>query len=403
MLREILEATQLDPSFCAELVRVSPDQFSDWMEQKRPVPGFILPELASILGVPENAINSSRALGEEPPAIWFKLRNSKLKDADREFVGFVRKFGYYLGQLKTLTGRATQYEHVFAQVRKSIDRSSYPATQGRVAAKSFRESTGLDQGQSGIGDVLRPHLRALGILLIESPLPKSDIDGCCFGLGTGADGAPCIFSNTYKSSWFRRNYVIAHELCHAIFDLDNEQVSLDYKSEYSDQYGRASTIDISELRAQVFAEECVIPKTVLVALANQIGIHWNALSVENLAFLVAKSHVEQGMVLRAAKRSGLIDEEQFKTYYAYDCAAYVKQFTDHALSTREYLKKMSMESPKWKAENRRASIGSRTLRLPVGYIQQVLEALKDSHISEGKAAEMLMIDKDVLRQRFSLQ
>ena len=401
MLRDIIEATKLAPAYCAELIRVSPDQFNDWLTQKKPVPGFALAELSSILGVSESNINSNNHLGEEPPAIWFKLRDSKLNDEDREFVGFVRKLGYYLSQLQQIQGRKTSYESVFDQVRKSIDPTSHPAIQGRTAAKAFREASGLSQGQSGIGEVVRSHLRALGILLVESPLPHSDIDGCCFRVGLETSTTPCIFSNTFKSSWFRRNIVIAHELCHAIFDLDNEQVALDYKPDSEYPFLDLDTsIDISEHRAQIFAEECLIPKTVLVTITNQVGINWDQLTVDNVCLLIAKSHTEKSVILRAALRGGLITKDQHELYLGFDCSQGIKNLTDRALSTKEYLAKIGEDSPNWKAENRKAKIGNRVLRLPVGYVNLVLNTLGERAISESKAAEMLMVDKDTFRERF---
>jgi hypothetical protein len=46
MLKQIIAATKLPAQFCASLVGADPDQFSDWMGGRKPVPTFILPELS---------------------------------------------------------------------------------------------------------------------------------------------------------------------------------------------------------------------------------------------------------------------------------------------------------------------------------------------------------------------
>ena len=107
------------------------------------------------------------------------------------------------------------------------------------------------------------------------------------------------------------------------------------------------------------------------------------------------------MVLKAAFEADLIDAEQLSRYSAYECATEVRRLTDHALTTRDYLKKYALENPKWMAENRTATVGARAIRLPSLYVQQVLDAFHSDEISGGKAAEMLMMEEETFLERFA--
>jgi Zn-dependent peptidase ImmA (M78 family) len=183
-----------------------------------------------------------------------------------------------------------------------------------------------------------------------------------------------------------------HEIAHVIFDLESEQVSIDYKEDASEE--------LKELRAQTFAQEALVPRSVLVQIANRFGLNWSRLSAEDIATLIAHSHVEQQLVLKAAFEAELISPTELETYRGMECAADLRQLTPHALNTREFLRAQSVEMPKWVAENRNTDIGRRSLRLPALYVSQVLDALKSNQISEGKAAEMLMMERETLRARF---
>jgi len=402
ILKNILESTKLDANFCADLLGVATDQFHEWLIGTRPVPRFLLPELSSILGVSEKILlsfspgsgkSAAFASATLAPAIWYKLRDAKLVSADRELVALIRKLGFFMDQLAIIRGeKLRRFEPIFRGIHDKVHRALPPVVQGREAASEFRSMTDLDHGQSGIGEWIRPTLRKLGVLVVESPI-KSDVEGCAFSVGSDCSATPCVYANSYKSTWFRRNGVILHEIGHAIFDLESDQVSIDYKEETSDE--------LKELRAQTFAQECLVPKAVLVQISNRFGIKWDNLTSMSIAQLMAYSHAEQRLVLKAAHDAELIDTEQLQQYTNVDCSADVRQLTTHALNTREYLRSQAFEMPKWIAENRNTELGRRSLRLPSLYVGQVLDAWTNQQISEGKAAEMLMVDRDTFRSRFN--
>ncbi len=400
MLKEIIEAARLSPEFCANLTRVPAEQFREWMDDKEQIPGFAIPELCAVLGVTEKELLSRKPSrpsdgSSVAPAIWFKLRDSRLGDPDREFVGLVRRLGFSMAQLDDIRNvRSSSVWSAIAQsVSNQIDRSSPPALQGSEAAARFRSIANLEQGQLGIGELVRPRLRQSGLVVIESPITNSSLDGCCFEIGSEGDKRPCVFANTFKSTWFRRNEVLLHEVCHAIFDLANDPVSLDFGNE-----SEAPTI--SEERARSFSQECLVPRSVLTHYTNQLGIKWNDVTITQLAELVAATHVEQRTLVRAAFVNGLITADLQGRYYAYDVAQVLRRISPHTLTTREYMQTLAAETPKWIARNRTTSLGTRRLRLPAGYVKQVIDLTNAGEISFGKAAEMCMMDRYTFAERF---
>jgi hypothetical protein len=79
------------------------------MDGKRPIPQFVVPELSTILGVSEKRLLARGPVrgtdgGSLAPAIWFKLRADNLAAADREFVGLVRRLGFFMAQFEAIRG-----------------------------------------------------------------------------------------------------------------------------------------------------------------------------------------------------------------------------------------------------------------------------------------------------------
>lgn len=401
MLNQIIEATRLSPDFCASLLRVPKDHFRAWIDGRQPLPLFVIPELSAVLGIPEENLLRRFAIKTSDrsalaPAIWFKLRSNELLDVDREFVAQVRRLGFFMSQLDEVSNvqNSANWAAVAQAVASTIDRTAPPAIQGQTAAARFRAVADLEHGKVGIGDSIRRQLRNKGVLIIESPIAKSALEGCCFSVGRGGDVVPCIFANIYKSTWFRRNEVLMHEVCHAIFDLENDPVSLDFRDRGEGESAFA------EARAIAFAQDALVPRGVLQHYANQFGIRWTSLTPRDVAHLMASTHVEQKTLLRAAFDNGFIGDEELKTYREFDCATELRAISEHALSTSEYIRKRGEDAPKWLAENRKTDARPVSLRLPAGYVQRVIESLNSGLISQGKAAEMLMMDRYTFVERF---
>lgn len=405
MLKALLDDAGLKSEACAALLGIAPHMFAQWVEKEREIPGFVIPELASVLGVDPKVFREDELA--KAPAIWFKFRDSgTVGEQDRELVVLIRRLGFYLKQLNAVTGfSGDKWQVHFQMVSKKMEpaRHESPVIQGAIAARVLRENIdlgfshkALSEGISAPGDVIRGILRNLGILIIEMPVPSSSIDGCSFYVGESGpeQGTPCLFINTFRQNWFRRNYVLAHELAHAIFDITGESALVDSWTK-----GNGPEPSVMEARADSFARNCFASREVLRSLTSILGLKWAELSARNLAELVAHSQVDLRVVLAAAVENKLISEDQASHYGKMRIIRHLRALTPHALTTKEFFA-TPRETTVWSPEERETTIPSRTLRLPVPYIKSVIDACNDGLISEGKAAELLMIDHEVFVERF---
>ncbi len=399
MILDLLKDAHLSPEVCASLLGISPHIFDAWVRGTRDLPGYIIPELASVLGVSPEAL----AVGQvhEAPAIWFKFRkNEKLSEEDRELILLIRRLGFYAHQLDCATSAPTnRWQLLFKIITEQIQphRQASPGVQGREAAKVLRDQLGLGFPRktgrvAGCGDLVRPLLRNYGVLVIEAPLPKSQIEGCSFYVGGPGEQRPCLFVNTYEQDWFRRNHVLMHELAHAIFDIESDAASIDFRDEIGD-------IDVKEIRAEAFAAEVFASKEMLRHLQSMFGLRWDALSPNDLASLVAYSQIELKLILRSAREHGLLNADLAAGYENTPIFEELKGLSDRALSTEEY-QKVAGANP-LPVSIRMTTIPSRSLRLPVSFIARVISAVRDGAVSESKAAEMLMIDEETFAKRFA--
>jgi hypothetical protein len=107
------------------------------------------------------------------------------------------------------------------------------------------------------------------------------------------------------------------------------------------------------------------------------------------------------MVVKAALDAKFITEELAGHYRSFEIHDDLRALSERALSTEEYietkrLSQFAVISP----EVRTTTVPARALRLPLPYVIKVVELAKSNDISYGKAAQMLMIDKETLLQRF---
>lgn len=396
MLREMIENTGIQPEKVAALLGYNPEIFQQWLVNQRPMPQSVLQVLSDVIGSNlepylERKVSMQDA-SSVTPAIWYRFRGAGLVEADREFVFLIRRLGFFLNELEDVTGaRSVGWRSLFQEIRQKVDIQAPPRIQGIQAARMFRESRGLSSGATGIGEALRGNLKAMGVLVVESPIPESNLEGCCFYVGTRPSERPCVFANSHHSTWFRRNMILLHEIAHAIFDAETEGATLDFF-----EGGQTA---LCEERADAFAQEALVPRSTLVHVAQRHGLNWSSLSAGQLATICAECHTEKKTVLRAALEAGLVAQETHDHYANMDIAAQLRAVSEHALTTEEYIRAKGKETAVWLGK-RDSTVSSRKIRLPVTYINSVLEALGNSSISRGKAAEMLFVDGDVFRERF---
>ncbi len=399
MLQTVLESVGLDAQTCAGLLGFSPTIFAEWSAGQRPIPESVLPLLSAVFSVPTSILRSSgkadKNIREDiTPAIWYKFRGPELINADRECVVLVRQLGHYLNELEAVTrNRAVQWKTLFESIRNTTDLQAAPREQGRSAARAFRESTSLSHGAKGNGEVLRGVLRSLGVLVFETPLKESRLEGCSFYVGTQSASRPCIFANTHHVTWFRRNIILMHEIGHSIFESAYVGASLDFLH-------KEDVAEPLEMRAQAFAQECLVPKSVLIHIAQSHGIKWTSLSARSLAILVAETHVEQRTIVNAAVEAGLVASEKEEELKRIDISCDLRELSPHALSTEEFLELIGAENARGWIGKRTTTLTPRSLRLPVGYVSTVVDAYRNFQISSGKAAEYLMIDDSEFTARF---
>jgi Zn-dependent peptidase ImmA (M78 family) len=183
-----------------------------------------------------------------------------------------------------------------------------------------------------------------------------------------------------------------HEVCHAIFDAETAGATLDLVDDQNKH-------DLSEERADAFAQEVLVPRQVIQHVAQKNGIMWDNLSARDLAVLVAETQVEKRMVLQAAAEAGLLLHGKLEAYLELDISSLLPKFSDHALTTEEYIDKIGGETAAWVGK-RTTTIPSKSLRLPAAYVKAVVAAFQEEEISSSKAAEMLMIDEHTFADRF---
>jgi Zn-dependent peptidase ImmA (M78 family) len=397
MLQKVLDAAGIDARTCAGLLGVSPDVFSAWASGQEAIPESFVSPLAAVLSVTPTILLSSgkasRRLSDEDttPQIWFKFRGKGLVQADREYVVLIRLMGHYLNELEEVTRqKSIQWKSIFETIRNNVDVQAPVKEQGKSAARIFRQSTSLGHGATGSGGVLRGFLRAVGVLSVEIPIAESIVEGCSFYVGAAASPRPCVFANSHHTTWFRRNVILVHELGHAIFDP--------FTGATLDLVNMPVEEDV-EVRAQAFAQEVLVPPEVLLHAAQSLGCKWNALNPESLAKLVAVTHVELRTLLGAAQDAGFLDAAQVEDLRRVDISDLLRQVSEHALSTEEYLEKTGTEKEEWIGK-RTTTTTARPIRLPIGYVKAVVEAYQNRQISPSKGATYLMIEENEFLQRF---
>jgi Zn-dependent peptidase ImmA (M78 family) len=398
MLQKVLDSANIDPRTCAELLGFNPQVFMQWASGQSQIPESVLPLLSAVLGVPQSLLATSPRAAKNmsdsdvTPQIWYKFRGPGLVETDREYVVLIRQIGHYLNELEEVTRKkSVQWKTVFESIRNTVDIQAPPREQGKTAAGLFRQSTSIGHCATGSGEVLRGLLRALGILVVESPLAESRIEGCSFYVGSANAPRPCAFANTHHTTWFRRNVILMHEVGHAIFEPFTG-ATLDFVDAEHAQ-------DTQELRAQAFAQESLIPKEVLFQAAQSLGIKWNVINETGLARLVADTHVEQRMVVSAAIDAGFVVADRRDELFSLDIFSQLRDFSDHALTTEEFLEKRGHQAAEWMGK-RTSTLSPRTIRLPIGYVNAVVEAYRNRQISPGKASEYLIIEEQEFVDRF---
>lgn len=405
MLAEVLDSFGLERGFWADFLGVSSRQFEEWAAGSRPIPKSFSKKLSSLLGVPletlsGHAVGAAKASRMVPP-LWLKLREEKLGQKGFHAVASARLLASHYEEVMQLSGELSDiFRGRFQEIRGKVDPQAPAEQQGLLGAESFLGITQLGHGGRGIGEVFRGHLRAMGLLLLETPLSHTALEGFCIPVAARDERAasrPCLLANSYRTTWFRRNYVLLHELAHAIFDLDASAAVFD--SELDAEPDPTASAQLAEIRADSFARHTLVPRRLLVAFENS-DQRFRDLTAESMARAIEATHAEQKLLVRMAREYDLISEADEARLNAIDCAAELKNVSMHARGLaavpREQL--IHQEIRDW--GDRRTTFPVSGLRLPVQLVRSTLDALQQGRISIHKAAELLMISPDELTSRF---
>ncbi len=402
MLAEVLKPFDLAPDFWASLVGCSEEQLCEWLSGQRELPLSLARRFSSLTGVDAGVLVRSPKGNEDPlsliPPLWLKAREENLSETARQAIAIAQLVGSKYTEIAELTGsQSDAYKNLFAEIKSAHDLRAPARKQGESSALTFLRLSGLGTGARGIGEVLRGYLRARGVLVLEMSIGEN-VEGFCLPIGSRVGSRPCLIANGYRATWFRRNFVILHELAHAVFDLDGSGATFDVgaDAELSDSKSR------SEDRANSFALHVLVPRRMLVNLESN-GLRLLGAGKESLAQIVAATHAEQRTVVRAALEYDLIDETEASRLLSLDIASDLRRVSDHArdlASTRpDYV--VDQDFKRWK--DRRTSFPIEGVRLPIPLVSMVVSAFRDQKISYGKAADLLMATDEELSKQYGLE
>ena len=387
----ILAAFPVDRPFWAELIGCSQRQLADWQTGRRPVPGSVADVLAEALGVPRDVL-TARASDVQPervlPPLWLKARESRLGEAEHRAIAAARLLAARYEELLAITEPSrSDPRFMMAEVRQRVDPQQPARVQGAVGAEAFLTLSGLGKGTTGVGEVIRGFLRARGVLILETPINNRRLEGFCVPVGGEVGPRPCLVANSYRTTWFRRNYVLLHELAHAVFDLDAASAVFDVGTA-----GDHDALDIAEQRADSFALNALVPRRLLVAIENR-GHRLATLEPQDLAIVIAAVHAEQGLLARAAHEHGLIDSEAAMRLATLDVARELRACSYHARGLRDTPANQLIYPELLAWGERLTTFPVRGLRLPIPFVRLVIDAVGQGKITPAKAAELLMVDE----------
>jgi Zn-dependent peptidase ImmA (M78 family) len=388
----ILGAFDVDRRFWVDLIGCSDRQFQDWWTGRRDVPFSAAETLSHAIGVDAEVFLRPAKQPFEPdrvlPPLWLKARQSGLDEPGHRAVAAARLLAARYEEVLSLVEPASANARVFInEIKAGVDPQRPARAQGELAAHTFVTLWTLGKGGWGIGEVIRGFLRARGVLVLETPINNRSLEGFCVPVGSGATTRPCIVANSYRTTWFRRNYVILHELAHAIFDLDAVNGIFDLSDAT-----RTDFSNIAEQRADAFALHALLPKRLLIANRQRL----KAATKESMAELVAETHAEQELIVRAAREYELVTDQDAEKLRDLRIARELRNRSYHArgLSSLRREDLIYPEVRDWGP--RLTSFPLEGVRLPIPFVRAVGLAVADRKITSRKAAELLMIGEDEL-------
>ncbi|MBL8113068.1 MAG: ImmA/IrrE family metallo-endopeptidase [Acidobacteria bacterium] len=402
-VENLKRSLSLDDATLATLAGVDVSRIREW-EEDDALPGREASLLADATGIPIEALIGGDG-NVVPPMMWKKDREGAEQEnlvriAHARLIGarFVNLMALIRGD-GDAAATPDGFQALLGKLR-SVAPTSPVADQARLTAEAFTEESGFGVGP--VGELLRPWLRSKGFVVLEMGFKgtkTSKVEGLLTYVTTdGGVQRPLIIANSYGTSWARRNYIILHELAHAIHDWQADGSSI------VDQQERGHDTAPEE-RADEFAIRVLVSERLLRHLGNG-GLALANAGVKELAALVRGTHAEVRHIVRAGQMYDLIDEKEANRLLGLTAGAMaiVGETDPHALSLDK-----AMAIPGYvKIEENRNLLTSKKRRtvwpipnlvLPIPFVSAVRQAWRAEKISARRAAELLMISSDEFTER----
>ena len=249
---------------------------------------------------------------------------------------------------------------------------NYYKAHGEEAAIALRKSMGLKDDNI----ITNPYqtLRKLGVHIFRRKLNNSNISGLFINHPIAGK---CVLVN-YNEDIYRQNFTLAHEIGHAIFDYQDE-INVSYEN------SAWTNRDLKEIRANTFASNFLIPKSIF----NSFHVtKWNQTLILSLA---KQLQVNIEPLLIAMKNAGAISAQEQDSFKQIKLSKVDKLDPElKGLSDRYYSTKLSL------------------LERGISdfYIKNCFETYSRGFISSGRLSEMLLCNEkelSALLKNFNLQ
>lgn len=397
-IENLLESLNLTAGDFCELLGCDRQRLEGWRASGSILPGPEADLLADATGISFEAILSTGGR-VTPSPIWQKARPHESDEVSALAAAHARILGARYIAVQALLGSASnQFAEIVRGMRESSSVADRPEDQAALASQYFLRKTGLGDGARPVGEVIRGFLRSCGFVVLEIPVRRAGLDGFLTFVNSGGIERPLIVANSYRTTWFRRNYVILHEVGH-LLDADPSASIFDR--------GIPADSD-SERRADSFALRTLVHERLLRGLQAS-GLRIGGADEHELAALVAQTHAEVRHIARAAHLYGMIDEREARNLAEREISKEVLEAaTPHgACLSRAAAAHGYVREPRARQilarEKRRTEWPIKGLTVPVPFVLAVKDALDRNRITEARAAELLMVSEKQLAKRFGWQ
>ena len=173
-----------------------------------------------------------------------------------------------------------------------------PRWQGQHWAEDLRRQFGL--GMRPIPDLFE-FIERLGIIYLRYPAGKDAVSG----YAAKRAGYPIIFTNSNKSLG-HENFTAAHEICHVMYDLpEEESVLVDIEISAAEESAR-------ETRANYFAACLLMPEDTIRQFVAGMGVGPNVIQARDILKIQHYFRVSYEAVLVRLRQCNLIHPENLQ-------------------------------------------------------------------------------------------